>query len=367
MKHILFLIHDLGVGGAEKVLVNLVNHMDKDAFDITLISLFGGGINEKFLEPHIHYKVIWKKTFRGNSKLFKLGSPAFLHRLFIKDDYDIEVAFLEGPVSRIISGCPNKSTKLFSWIHIEQRGEDRGAGSFRSYREAVKCYQQFSKIVCVSETVKECFERNFPEVNKPIVRYNVIETNKIIKLAELPTTDVTFRKDEINLIGVGKISKRKGFDKIAKIVFRLRNEGYKVHFFALGIGDAKGEIEQYLKDTNMEDYYTFLGYQINPYNYVKKCDLFVCASMAEGFSTAVTESLIVGTPVCTVRTSGMQELLGDNEWGVITENSEEALYYGIKNLLDNRELLSYYKKMANERGKHFLTERQLKEIERLFL
>ena len=365
MKRVLFLIHDLGVGGAEKVLVNLVNHLDRDKYDITLMALFGGGINEQFLKPHIHYKVVWKKTFPGNSKILKIASPRVLHKLLIRDSYDVEVAFLESMISRIISGCPNKKTKLYSWIHIEQIEKDRGTGSFRNRIEAVKCYQKFSEIVCVSETVKECFQSNFPEVKEPVVRYNVIETDKIIQLAEFPVQDIVFCKDEINLVGVGKISKRKGFDKIARIICRLRKEGYKVHFYVLGTGNAREEIEEYLQNNHIEDYYTFLGYQTNPYNYVRNSDLFICASMAEGFSTAITESLIVGTPVCTVRVSGMQELLGDNEWGMITDNSENALYDGIKTLLDDPDLLSHYRKKALERGKQFSLDEQVRAIESL--
>ena len=46
MLKVLFLIHDLGHGGAEKVLVNLVNHLDRSKFDITVLALFGGGVNE---------------------------------------------------------------------------------------------------------------------------------------------------------------------------------------------------------------------------------------------------------------------------------------------------------------------------------
>ena len=52
-KRVLFLIHDLGHGGAEKVLVNLVNNMDRNKFDITVMALFGGGVNEQFLKPEI--------------------------------------------------------------------------------------------------------------------------------------------------------------------------------------------------------------------------------------------------------------------------------------------------------------------------
>ena len=54
MKKILFLIPNLSVGGAEKVLVNLVNNMDKEKFDITVQVLFAGGVNEKFQIGRAH-------------------------------------------------------------------------------------------------------------------------------------------------------------------------------------------------------------------------------------------------------------------------------------------------------------------------
>jgi phosphoheptose isomerase len=75
MKKVLFMIHDLSVGGAEKVLVNLVNNMDKEKFQITVIALFGGGVNEQFLNKDIRYKAVFKKTFPANSKIMKLFTP----------------------------------------------------------------------------------------------------------------------------------------------------------------------------------------------------------------------------------------------------------------------------------------------------
>ena len=88
---VLFLIHDLGHGGAEKVLVNLVNHLDRSRFDITVLALFGGGVNEQFLKPDIHYRTVFSKAFPGNSHVMKLFSPRLLHKLFVKEHYDIEV------------------------------------------------------------------------------------------------------------------------------------------------------------------------------------------------------------------------------------------------------------------------------------
>lgn len=122
------------------------------------------------------------------------------------------------------------------------------------------------------------------------------------------------------------------------------------------------------QDNYLRENVTFLGYQKNPYQYVSKCDLFVCASYSEGFSTAATEALILSVPVCTVEVSGMREMLGnDSEYGIVTENSEEALYQGIKMLIDNPDLLAYYRDKARERGQCFNTKHTVMAVEEMLL
>ncbi len=365
---ILFLIHDLGQGGAEKVLVNLVNNMDRSKFDITVTALFGGGVNEQFLAKDIHYRTAFPKMIPGNSHIMKLFSPRRLHRMCVKEYYDIEVSYLEGPSARIISGCEAQDTKLVSWIHIEQHTKEKVASSFRNYQEALDCYLRFNRTICVSDTVRQDFLSLIP-LEKPCdVLYNTNETKQILSLAGDEAEGASFSDGEFKIVGVGKILQNKGFDRIARIHKRLKDEGYPIHTYILGIGPQRDEIEQYLRENGIEDSYTFLGYRTNPYKYVAKCDLFVCASFAEGFSTAATEALIVGTPVCTVEVSGMKEMLGENdEWGMVTENDEEALYVGIKRLLDDPALLAHYKEKAAERGKSFSTENTVKAVEKMLL
>lgn len=367
-KKILFLIHDLGGGGAEKVLVNLVNNMDQNKFDIHVTALFGGGVNEKNLASFIHYHAVWPKSIPGNSKLMKLLSPRQLHRLFIKEHYDIEVSYLEGPDSRIISGCPYQDTKLLCWIHSTLHSKKQASGAFRSYQEAKNCYSQFSKIVCVSDSLKAAFQNAFPTLKEHvIVRYNTIETEKILEIKDESVNDILFSSDEVKLVAVGKICAQKGFDRLACILKRLRKAGLPVHMYALGEGPDQQKISEWLKENDLSDYYTFLGFRKDLYKYVSKCDLFVCASLSEGFSTAATEALIVGTPVCTVEVSGMKEMLGEhNEWGIVTENNDDALYHGIYSLITDPALLSHYRKKAKERGKVFSTEKTVKAVEALF-
>ena len=363
-KKILFLIHDLGQGGAEKVLVNLVNNMDSEKYDITVMSLFGGGVNEKFLNKEIKYQVIFSKTFPGNSHLMKLYSPKRLHEFFIKEKYDIEISYLEGPCARIISGCSNKNTKLVSWIHVEQHTKECAAGAFRSYKESENCYKKFNKTICVSEAVKDDFMSLYPNVSDVQVLYNVNETDKILRLKDEPVEDNVFKDGEIRLCGVGKIMTNKGFDKLARIHKRLRDEGYSVHSYVLGDGPDREKIEKYLVEYGLEDSFTFLGYQTNPYKYVSKCDLFVCTSISEGFSTAATEALILGVPVLTTPVAGMKELIGeDNVCGIIAEQSEDSLCENITKLIDNIDVLKSYKKNAFMRGKDFSTKATVQAVE----
>ena len=367
MLKILFLIHDLGQGGAEKVLVNLVNNMDRSKFDISVTVLFGGGVNEQFLAPDIHFHAVFPKEVPGNSKLMKLLTPKQLHRLCVKEHFDIEVSYLEGPSARVISGCPNEGTKLASWIHVEQHTMDKLAGSFRSEQEARACYNRFDQTICVSKYVHDDFCRLL-DFQKPCrVLYNTVESDKILAGASEAALELV-DDEKIRLIAVGTLKQSKGYMRLLKIVKRLRDEQYPMHLYILGIGPLQAEMEEYIRRNELQDTVTLLGYQTNPYKYVSKCDLFVCASFAEGFSTAATEALIVGTPVCTVEVSGMKEMLGENnEWGLVTENSEEGLYQGIRRLLEAPALLAHYKAKAAERGKSFSTKSTVKAVEEMLL
>lgn len=365
MIKILYLIHDLGQGGAEKVLVNLVNNMDRSKFDISVTVLFGGGINEQFLASDIHFRAVFPKEIPGNSKLMKLLTPEQLHKLCVKEHYDIEVSYLEGPSARIISGCQVPNTKLVSWIHVEHHTMDKLAGSFRSKKEACSCYNRFHQTVCVSQCVYNDFSRLL-DFQKPCqVLFNTVESDKIL-LGATEEAPKLLDDGKVRLIAVGSLKASKGYDRMLRIIKRLKDEKYPIHLYILGIGPLQKELEQSAKELSLLETITLLGYDTNPYKYMAKCDLFICASHAEGFSTAATEALIVGIPVCTVDVSGMKEMLGEhNEWGIVTENNEESLYRGIKRLLDDSSLMTHYRQMAIHRGKDFCSKNTVYAVEQM--
>lgn len=303
----------------------------------------------------------------GNSQLMKLLTPKQLHHICIKEKYDIEISYLEGPSARLISGCTDKTTKLVSWIHVEQHTIRKLSASFRSQKEACKCYRRFDQTVCVSENVYDDFQRIL-DFQKPCqVLHNTVESEKILRDAKEPVLDMK-NNDGVRLIAIGTLKKSKGYMRLLRIIKRLKDEGYKIHLYVLGIGPLKNEMQEYIWDNEFENIVTLLGYKVNPYKYIKNCDLFVCASFAEGFSTAVTEALIVGTPVCTVDVSGMKELLGENnEYGIITENNEEALFREIRQLLCDDKLLAYYREKAKIRGNMFETQKTVKAVENFLI
>lgn len=366
MKKILFLIPNLSYGGAEKVLVNLANHLDKNKYDVTVQTLFDVGVNRQYLKEDVHYKYNFKKQIKGNSHLLKLFSPEFLFKHLVTEEYDILVSYLEGPTARIISGCQDPNKKKLCWIHTEQHSKQAASAAFRSEKEAEDCYKRFDRIICVSKTVKEDFKKIFDYKGPMDVLYNTNETQLIMERSKEPVEDVEYDKNVFTICSVARLIHSKGFDRLAKVHKRLMEDGIKNEIFILGLGDQRESIERYIRENHLESSFRFLGFRDNPYKYVAACDLYVCPSRMEGFSTAVTEALIVGTPVVTTLCSGMDEMLCGGQYGLITANDEDALYQGVRKMLTEPGLLAKYKEKARQRGSYFSLENTVSAVEEMF-
>jgi len=366
MKKVLFLIPTLTGGGAEKVLVNLVNNINKEKYSITVMTLFNIGENIKYLNRDVEYKYFLQKRFRGNKYFFKFFSPSLLYKLIIKDEYEVVISYLAGPTTRIVAGCKNKNVKLINWVHNEFHSVKKLSTSYRSVNETIDCYNKYHSTVFVAETAKQAFEKILPEYNGSYkVLYNTVETGQIIKKSEEPVIDIIFNKNTINIISVGRFAKQKGYERLLEIInYLVTKDKLNIHLYLLGKGELEEKYKKIISTYNLSKHVTLLGYKDNPYKYVKKADLFVCSSYHEGFSTAVTEALIVGTPVISTRCSGMTELLGENdEYGIIVENDVESLYEGLKSLLKEKEELYKLKEVANKRGIYFNTESTVNKVE----
>lgn len=364
---ILFMIPNLRHGGAEKVLVNLVNNMDTEKYDITVQTLFDVGVYRDALRDHVRYLPGWGCQPRGTTTLMKLFPPKLLWRFFVKEHYDIAVSYLEGPTNRILCGCPDRDTKRVAWIHSELKSPKRAAIGFRSPDEAKRLYSKVDRLVAVSKKVKETFLKQLPITTPMDVLYNTNETEQIKELCKEEPNDVRFRSEgELSVCSVGKLTSLKGFDRLLNVHRRLLDEGIRHHVYILGIGEDHAALERQMKTLGIEDSVTLLGFHKNPYQYVSRCSLYVCSSWREGFSTAVTEALVVGTPVVSTECSGARELLGEsNEYGLVVENSEDGIYQGIRQMLTDPAVLTHYKEQAKLRGNFFSRTASVKAVENM--
>lgn len=365
-KKVLFLIPTLGGGGAERVLVNLVNGLDKRKYEITLQSIFKSGVNSQFIDGSITHKQGRVKQFKGSTHLLKLFSRKLLFRLIVGDGYDIVVSYLEGPAARIISGCLDNSVKKVGWIHCVHKNDAEVYHSFRSKKEAEQCYQTFDVVSYVSERVKVEFLRYFPGVKNNKVIHNTNNDELIKAMAQEEITDTVFSKS-INVMSVGRLIPVKGYDRLFEAHAKLIQEGLTHHLYVVGNGELETDLKNKAKELSVSDSIHLLGFKNNPYKYVSKADLFICSSYSEGFSTAVTEALILGKPVISTDVSGAKEMLGENnEYGLVVENSTDGIYEGLKSLLQNPSALFQYTQLAQRRGVYFSKENAVKEVENLF-
>lgn len=347
-KKVLFFHFDLGGGGAEKVLINLLNQLDLNKYDITLFTLFGCGVNERYLNRGVRHKYLFKRTFRGLTSIMKLFSPSFLHKILIREYYDVEIAYLENSPTRIISGCRNSNTRKIAWVHVQIDDVKRFFSPYRSLQEAKKCYSNFDTIVFVSKFLENNFlEKTGWDFLSTQVIYNTVDIKKIREMAMTQSSFIV-ENNVLNLCSVGRLVYQKGYDRLLPVLLRLKNENYKFHFYILGTGELYNNFINYCKSHGLDQYVTFLGYQENPYAIISKMDLFVCSSRREGFSTAVTEAILLNIPVLTTACSGMDEILLDGKYGMIVENDETALYNGLKMIMNDHHILSEYKQNMRE-------------------
>ena len=365
MIRCLFLIHDLDNGGAEKVLVNLVNNLDKRKYDITVQTLFDVGHNKRNLNNDVHYISGAKKMFRGNITLMNMISPGLLCKTIIKGQYDLVISFLEGSTSRILSAYNGKKV---SWIHTDFFNKEIASTGFRNFEEAKKCYSKFDRIIAVSDIVRDDFNSIFEFSGICETLYNVNDSCGIIELSNESQSGIVKTDKCFNIISVGKLEcVTKGFDNLIRIHKKLLDSKINNKLFILGEGADRDKLEKIIDESGVSNSCKLIGFSENPYKYVANADLFVCSSHREGFSTAVTEALILGVPVVSTNVSGAKELLGkNNEYGIVTVDSEESLFDGICSMLTDSQVYDHYKSQAEIRGKEFSSEITTKAVENMF-
>ncbi len=364
-RKVLFLIESLAGGGAEKILLTIASHINKDKFDITVATVVADGVYADRISEFAHFKPLIKAQ---NKLIYKIlyhliyfHLPLWIvYKLFIPKGNDVEVAFCEGFATKLLAHSPNK--KKIAWVHTDMLLNPWTQGAvYPSIEKEKKVYLKYSKVMCVSETVKESVSAKFGIKANTI--YNPINSGEIISKSKekvfLPP------KRKLRLVTTGRLVEQKGYDRLVRIINKLRNKKYSCELWILGEGPERKKLVDYIEKNKLNDDVKMWGFVSNPYPYIAACDLFVCSSRCEGYSTAATEAIILGLPVVTTLCSGMRELLGDNEYGIIVENEDMSLLEPLTKIISNRNYLSELTSKAKERSNDFRISSLMKPIETL--
>lgn len=376
-RRVLFLIESLAGGGAEKVLTTLVQHIDKERFDVTVCAISGGGKYEDAIKRQVSYKAILAEPKNGNvwerwlyvlkhHLVYKWLPLSWVYRVFVPQNSDVEVAFVEGFTTKLLSYSTNLVAKRYAWVHTDLHQNHWTKSVYDNLKEETDVYNQYTELFGVSNTVVSAFRKELPNVTVPVETvYNPIDVHDILSRAN-EIVDLKCGKSLL-MVTVGRLEPQKSYMRLLRIAKKLIEDGMDVELWILGDGTERNLLEQYVSENKMQERVCLLGFHTNPYKYLRQGDLFVCSSLSEGYSTAVTEALILGLPIITTDCSGMAELLQNGECGVITENDEAALYEGLKRLLTDKSLLEHYRHKAIERGKEFSIEHLMKPIETILM
>ena len=352
-KNILFVVDNLVMGGITKVITNLLVNLEPEKYNIDLLVLhYYEDMNVKipeyvniiegnkfFSSVDVSIKRIMKEKnvsefFKKLSLVISLKSGKIRNKIvearknILTKKYDTEIAFSDG-FSHIFVANGDTPNKI-AWMHTDISVQNDSKRYYNLVKESLK---KMNMSVCVSDRVREVYKSYYDlDDDKIQTIHNIIDVDEIRNKGN-EKIDIEFSKDAINLISVGRLESQKNYERFINVHKRLIDDGYKINSYLIGDGLEKEKLENTIKEQKIED---------NPFPYVKKADLFILSSILEGLPTVLYESIILGVPCVSTEVAGAREILKD-QYGLITENDDEALYCGIKKVLDDKKLLDTYK------------------------
>lgn len=374
-KKKILIVNDLPkAGGVEKLMYDFVWHWH-DRYNITVMTEHYCDGVEKLYPKNVQYICTSiKKEYRHNifekiyTKIYRKLHNKWVSDKIKKEKFDIAIAMKEGWVAKKVAklNIPIK----YVWIHTDYHGNYYTKDIFGSSENELKCFKKFHKVVCVANTIRESIIDIIGDPGNLVVKYNPIDVENVIKKSNEPIKDfdILKTKDIIRFVTVGRLSRQKGFDLLLEACHMLECDGLKFQVIVIGSKEAWDDeayrLHQAQKRLNVKSV-IFIGGRKNPYKYMKTADWFLSSSIYEGYSLVSQEAAVLNIPLILTDCSGVRELLGNNEYGIVMENSVLGIYKGMKKVIEHPELRSYYEGRIQER-KHIINFYQrIKDIEEL--
>ena len=345
-KSIFILINTLRGGGAEKVLIDILERINYDKYQITLGLVFSGGVHFDKIPSNVQVVYLLPQNtylLRFFNKIMfewpkKFGFDS-LTRFFVnqrfRDIYDLEIAFMEGLSTKYLSYKKN-AKKRIAWVHTDLKNNHYTSSFFESVEDESQFYNSYDKIVFVSmDSMLEFNELfNVPR-NKQVIQSNLIPKSTIL----LKANEFTVDKKKFTIVSVGRLEIQKAFYRLVEVSKLLKNAGYTFEVWLIGEGELENDLKAQVKLLQLENEFLFLSYKPNPYPFLKAADIYINTSLTEGYPLTVCEAICLGRAVVCTSSPGSREILGDNEYGIITYHDSYSIYAAVKSLIDSPETL----------------------------
>ena len=373
MKKVLIVNDIINGGGVEKLLYDFVYRWHEN-YDLTVMTIYKEyGFYDSYPQ---NVKYIYKTVRWVNGKKF---SPSYLkcvikkiicrlrfRKLKKKSDYDVIIALKDGDVTKIVADfiAPRK----FAWYHTDYKNYYYSEYIYDSAENELNVLKRYSSVVCVAQTIKDSLIDVIGDAGNYVVKYNPINTAKVLYDGNEPVLDAKKTEGKTLFVVVGRINYQKGYDLLLEAAHMLEVQGYQFDVLVVGgrenWGDEFDRITRSKKRLNVNSV-QFIGARTNPYKYMKMADWMLSTSIFEGYSLVSQEAALLDVPLLLTDCSGVRELLGDSEYGIVVETSVKGIYEGMKKVLDNPDLHEHYKKKIIERKSIIDQEERFKAIEDL--
>jgi glycosyltransferase involved in cell wall biosynthesis len=365
-KRLLMVLDRLSGGGAERVAIHLINHLNKDVYHIHLALFVDTSDYAEYLEP------VFDKTCLNKKSRWDFFKLIFRLRRLIRDykpDFVFSLLTYENFISVLARTFMNREFKVIISEHLytEKYLPDVRLGTVK--RQLIKSlYKRADQIVSVSNAISESLIEDFAVPREKVTTiYNPIPVEEIRAKCREDVRHRYFGGNNRVLIGAGRLEKQKRFDLLLRAFSQLRKTRENLYLIILGKGSLLGELQRLASSLGIADYVDFAGFQSNPFAWISRSDIFVLSSDYEGFPMVLLECMACGTPiVSTDCPSGPAELISNGGNGILVPVSDEgALAGGISSLLDNRELRDRFIREGDKKVEEFKIENVVGQYEKL--
>ncbi len=360
MMKILFLIFSYSMGGgAESLLTNIVNNLNPQKYDISILEIYHYDVKVEPTNPNIHVLPPMKAVPTPENRSLKwqiYNSPEVLINHYVKGDYDLYVSFNYQKPTFLLP----KGTRNIAWIHgdvydLAEPGEKR-----EKDRQEI-AFQNVEKIVSICDITTQSLVDLFPSHKNKIVQiWNGVDMKKI-RRESLEPTDVTL--EQRSIIFIGRLEEQKDPVRLIRILKRIHQSLPDVHLYYLGKGELENEIVETTKNMELEKYVHLLGYLQNPFPVISQAAVNVFLSKSEGFGLGIAEGLCLGIPFVGTDVGALKRLSNHGKCGKIIDTDLEAAEGIISFFSGNRKKLSIECQKSVEQ---FGMEHYIKKIEDLF-